>query len=220
MSDIVYTRQLGLRPTTSNVDEVFYNENTKELYVDLDPGDVYKYKNVPAHIAAEFEKADSVGGFYATRIKRDFGPSENLGNWRYLTYDEVDVNPVAAKVEEPNTFYTGGLISTTGVSTAVIGKDESVILPGGGPVVVNVTPADFVSVPKTEQFSLKPFSEPVKVEGVEREYIVTFEVEGIVDFKRHTLRSKSVDEAVQSVLDLGKMLDLKFIVREVCIKFE
>lgn len=191
MSDIVYTREVDSDAISSSsaVDEVYYNENTGDLYVDLN-NYVYRYSNVPVSKVDEFEVADSAGSFYASEIKPNFGPSENLGYWSALEYIEVDVDePVETAVAVPH--FT---------------------IHGNGAVTQNVPV-------KAETFSLKPFAEPVRVEGVEREYIVTFEVEGIVDFKRHTLKSTSVDEAVAAVLDLGKMLELNFVVREVTIRF-
>jgi len=211
LSDVIYTREVESDAIASSsvVDEVCYNENTGDLYVDLHPGDVYKYSNVPVSVVDEFEAASSAGSFYATRIKRDYGPGENLGNWRNLDYDFVEV-------EKPKVaFQTGGLVTNFTLNT-------------DGSLYANVKPGEKV-LPPTETvntinttFSLKPFNEraAVKVEGIEREYIVTFEVEGIVEFKRHTLRSTSVDAAVESVLNLGKMLDLNFVVREVTIRFE
>lgn len=84
--------------------------------------------------------------------------------------------------------------------------------PGTPSVVVNVTGP-------TTAFSLKPFEDPRKVEDVERDYAIIFEVDGLNGFRTHRLKSNSVDEAVQAVLDLGKMLELTFIVREVIITF-
>lgn len=204
---VTFTRQLvsdAIDESTA-VDEVYYNDNTRELYVDLDPGNIYKYSNVPPNVADEFERVKSAGSFYATVIKRNYGPGEDLGKWSSVVYDEVEKETpkLDSLVSSGSVFATGGLIVGPGTAPFKVDPNRQGI--------PNTAPA---------QFSLKPFSDEVKVEGVERTYIVTFEVEGLVDFRRHTLTSTSVDEAVKTVLDLGKALDLKFIAREVTIKFE
>jgi len=193
MSDITYTRELNTN-TSELVDEVYYNENTGDLYVDLDTA-IYKYSNVPAGTADAFEAADSAGEFYNLTIKREYGPGENLGTWVNANYDEVEVLPKKVQTLDLTAPYDGELVTS--------GRALPITTTNG-------------------RFSLKPFADEktaVVVEGVEREYIVTFEVDGLVDFRRHTLKSFSVDEAVKAVLDLGNMLDLAFVVREVTIKF-
>lgn len=203
---MTYTREVQTK-TSELVDEVYYNENNGDLYVDLDTA-VYKYSNVPVTVVDDFEKADSAGSFYGTVIKRKFGPGENLGSWTGIEYNEV---PKAVALN------TGGVISVP----AGLTYGGSVNVAKGEYAHARSGLAEALAADSDKVFSLKPFTdEPVKVEGVEREYIVTFEVDGIVDFKRHTLKANSVDEAVNSVLDLGKMLDLHFVVREVCIRFE
>lgn len=197
MSDIVYTRGVSSKAIadSSLVDEVYYNENTKELYVDLDTA-VYKYSNVPPQVVADFEAADSAGSFYGQHIKRVFGPGENLGSWQFLEYEQESV------IQPQNV-------------TVAEGESDTVALANAG--------VDYISVGDAtplNSFSLRPFVDTSKVEGVEREYVINFEVDGLMGRKTHTLKSTSVDEAVQSVLDLGKMLDLNFIVREVTIRFE
>lgn len=196
MTNIAYTRQVAIG-NSSLVDEVYYNENTRDLYVDLD-GPVYKYRGVPVEVVDKFEAAASAGAFYNTEIKRVFGPGDDLGHWEHLDYDAEDVE-----------------VKTTGLTVYNAGNIPAQTVYHAGGIVSATTPN---TVHNT--FSLKPFPEGIKVEGVEREYAVTFEVIGILDHKTHTLKASSVDEAVQTVLDLGKMLGLNFIVREVCIRFE
>ena len=64
---------------SSVVEEIYYNENTSELVVVLRSGLGYLYQNVPYETFDDFYCAASAGSFYATNIKRNFGPGENLG---------------------------------------------------------------------------------------------------------------------------------------------
>lgn len=181
MNTITYTKQVGIA-SSDLVDEVYFNENTGDLYVDLDTS-VYKYQSVPADVVDAFEAAPSAGTFYNSNIKGKFS-SDNIGSWSLLDYVEISK-------AEPVTVSTSGVVTGSTISP-------------------------------NSSFSLKPFNDNgvAKVEGIERDYAVTFEVDGLNGRKTHTLKSTSVDDAVATVLDLGKMLDLTFIVREVVITFE
>jgi len=176
------------------VDEVYYNDNTGDLYVDLDTGDggdIYQYSNVPASVVEAFKEAPSAGAFYNQRIKPVYGPGKNLGPWTGVKYDREEVEAPKQQI----TLVSSGTVTVVPQTTTVAAQST---------------------------FSLKPFNDNgvAKVEGIERDYVVTFEVDGLDGRKTHRLKSDTVDNAVQSVLDLGKMLDLTFIVREVTITFE
>jgi hypothetical protein len=55
--------------TSSNVDEVGYDEKTQTLEVCFNSGAVYRYKKVPAAVIQELMAAPSVGRFMTQRIK-------------------------------------------------------------------------------------------------------------------------------------------------------
>ena len=197
MTDLNYTREVHSTAidTSSLVDEVFYNENTNDLYVDL-YDKIYKYSNVTSDVVREFSAADSAGNFYNTVIKKKFGPGEHIGDWMSVDYREVDVE---TEVEPQATYVT----------------NVSLLTPDQAREAFGVNTAN-----STTTFSLKPFPEAVEVEGVERRYVVQFEVEETGSVKPYETKAKSLDEAVNALLEIAKMVDLTFIVREVTVYFE
>lgn len=172
------------------VDEAYYNENTGDLAVDLNDK-VYVYKSVPADVADLFEDANSAGEFYNDHIKRQYGPGSRLGFWTTVKYVEVPAEPKEAPV-----YATGGPVTVGKVAESVLTTHEA-----------------------DRMFSLKPFT-AVEVEGTEREYSVTFKVDGLDGRRTYRTKANSLDEAVGNVLDIGKMLNLTFVVREVTVSFE
>lgn len=199
MTDVLYTRVLDsdALDESSLVDEVQYNENTGDLFVDLG-NEVYRYSNVPVSVVDDFENAESAGSFYNTVIKRKFGPGENLGSWTRLTYKSIEVE---AKPQTVN-------ISVSSNRNAPVSFN-----PGG---VVTLSASESIVTPTA--FSLKPFSDTTtSIEGPERDYAVVFTVSGLTGTKTHKLKSTTVDNAVKEVVDLGKMLELTFIPTQVII---
>lgn len=87
-------------PDSEAVDEAFYDENTKTVYVDLHDT-IYAYSGVEKSVWDEFKRASSAGSFYATRIKRGYGPGTEVGHVRGITYEEVEVRPARAAVGAP-----------------------------------------------------------------------------------------------------------------------
>jgi hypothetical protein len=73
---INYTR--STQPTSDAVDRAWYNDDTKELFLELH-GVVYKYSDVPSHIYNDFLDAASKGGFYRSTI-RNYGPAIRIGS--------------------------------------------------------------------------------------------------------------------------------------------
>ena len=57
---------------SSNLAAIGYDAATKTLQVDFKNGKRWQYQNVPSELFVEFSKADSVGKFFATRIKSEF----------------------------------------------------------------------------------------------------------------------------------------------------
>lgn len=92
-------------PDSSAVDEAFYDENTKTVYVDLHDY-IYAYSGVEKRVWDEFKRASSAGSFYATTIKRQYGPGKELGHVRGITYQEVPVRPASEGVGTPQAFTT------------------------------------------------------------------------------------------------------------------
>lgn len=79
MTTVTYTHHTD-NFTSEVVDEIFYNEKTKELAVVLnDTENVYKYTGVPVHVWNAFAQSVSKGYFYNKLVKAQYGPADNLG---------------------------------------------------------------------------------------------------------------------------------------------
>lgn len=72
---------------SSAVDEVYYNDNTQELAVDLHDT-VYVYSGVPRSAYEDLVYAASVGRAFQ-QIKRTYGPGDKLGYCADVTYKHV-----------------------------------------------------------------------------------------------------------------------------------
>lgn len=103
MTTVAFTEEYY--PDSSAVDEAFYDENTKTVYVDLHDY-IYAYSGVEKRVWDEFKRASSAGSFYATTIKRQYGPGKELGHVRGIKYEEVPVRPASEGVGSPQAFTT------------------------------------------------------------------------------------------------------------------
>jgi hypothetical protein len=54
---------------SSNIDSFHYNTETKELFVTFKGGRVYKYQGVPEKTIRSWQKAESYGKFFNSKIK-------------------------------------------------------------------------------------------------------------------------------------------------------
>lgn len=86
MTDFDFEYTHYRKPVSSLVDEVWYNSDTKELAVSLHD-EVYVYSGVPLTRYQSLIFANSVGREYQS-IKREFGPSEYLGDRYELEFGE------------------------------------------------------------------------------------------------------------------------------------
>lgn len=192
MSDFEFTHATAVE--SSAVDEVYYNANTQDLAVDLHD-EVYVYHDVPKDRYESLVSADSVGRAFR-EVKQEFGPSEHLGNWGHVNY--VLVNEETAW-ETP--YITSGKIST-----AAVGTPKNLTYAPDAKVEDNASSGGYLTL------------SPSPVSDTLREHRVTFEVDGRT--RTHTLRTDSVDSAVEAVLEIAEMLDLTFRVKEVTVVFE
>lgn len=101
MTDFQYTDALE-DIDSSAVDDAYYNVNDKTLLVVLASSeDAYVYTGVPSYVWSAFKSASSKGSYYATQIKRNYGPAKPLGNVWDLDIDEAttaSVTPIAPYV--------------------------------------------------------------------------------------------------------------------------
>ncbi|HMV46580.1 MAG TPA: KTSC domain-containing protein [Blastocatellia bacterium] len=57
---------------SGNLAAIGYEAESKTLQVDFKTGKRFQYPNVPPELFAEFQAAESVGKFFAARIKSEF----------------------------------------------------------------------------------------------------------------------------------------------------
>ena len=90
MTHVAYTHHWETGNSTA-VDNVYYNENNKKVYIDWDD-EVYEYSNVTLAEAQAVVNGGGTGGSIgraAARLKNNKGPGRHLGNWWNLSFDEV-----------------------------------------------------------------------------------------------------------------------------------
>jgi hypothetical protein len=57
---------------SSNIRSVGHDPETSTLEVEFTSGTVYRYDGVPASVAAELLKAESVGSYFAKRVRKAY----------------------------------------------------------------------------------------------------------------------------------------------------
>lgn len=190
MPNFTYTHTR--RVDSSAVDEVYYNENTKELAVDLHD-EVYVYPNVPLARYEALVGASSVGRAFR-EVKRDYGPSSYLG---YAT----QVNYVRETTKAPSMAAVGTPKGLTYAEDAVVDGR-----PVASPNEVRV------------DLGLAPVAAPG---GVKFRHAVYFEVEGLGNgSKVYNVEAGSVNEAVEALSEATAALGLDVNVKEVRVYFE
>jgi len=192
LSTVEYTHAESL--DSSAIDEALYNENTRELTLDLN-GNYYRYPNVPKHVWEALLEAPSAGRFYRETVKKNYGPAESLGSLNWDEFNEV-------KIEDKTTENVIHVPANRWGGYAV-----------GTPKDLKVTD-DTVVTTTTNVFNLTAAAPSADV----RKHAVTFEVNGVR--RTHNLKAESVDEAVQAVNDIADMLSLTFVVKEVTVYFD
>ena len=63
---------------SSNLISIGYDPLSQELHVEFAGGRVYRYRNVPSELHDELVAADSVGRFFAARVRPAY-PGERIG---------------------------------------------------------------------------------------------------------------------------------------------
>ena len=178
MSFVTYTEYH--EPNSSLVEGVYYNENTKELTVDLND-EIYRYTNVPKETVRAFVEGRGYGGsagkFYTPEIKRKFGPGEYVGYYSAVEFDPVKVLTAA----------------TVGTPKDLTYAPDAKVTDNTGNHL-SLTPGDLrVATPQDVRLA---------------RYDVQFIVNG--QEKNYTLTSTSVAQAAIEVTSLGDALGLSF----------
>lgn len=193
MTNVEYTEEFNT--VSSLVDDVYYNDNDKTMAVDLND-QIYRYNGVPRSVFEAFREAPSKGRFYTANVKRAYGPGEALGWYDNIVFNKVSNNTTSLGNVSP--------VRVSGVGT---------------PKGLTYAPDAIISDNRTSAVSM--FSLATNTPNVEpavRKHTVTFLVNG--QPKVHTLTAKDVDEAIAVVKELGDMLDLTFVIKEVTVYFE
>lgn len=191
MTTVTFTRQVGV--DSSAIDCAYYNERTNDLVVDLHDS-LYLYKGVPEYVVNTLERAPSAGSYYASTIKRAYGPGDFLGHAWDVEYEEdagvpaPDMGPVtqgAVGTPKNLTYAPNAVVTNVSTNAANTGN-------GVGP-----------------HLSLKVDNSNL------RQVRVEFEVNN--KSASHTLFTSSLDDAVEQVERLGEMLDQTFTVKAVVL---
>lgn len=190
MTDFQYTDALE-DIDSSAVDDAYYNVNDKTLLVVLASSeDAYVYTGVPSYVWSAFKSASSKGSYYATQIKRNYGPAKPLGNVWDLDIDEAStasVTPIAPYVTLGNP------------PTAATGTPKGLTLSENAKVTTSAEAFPGVSKATTT---------------------VTFETDGGVRKEVDFNDKSTVDEALAEFSRLATMLGVDLKVKAVTVNFE
>lgn len=92
LADIRFT--IKDQANSSLVNNVWYNENTQDLYLELS-GVVYRYSSVPVQVYRDVTEAHSPGSYYGDYIRSQYKPATRLGVLQNLTQQVVVVVPTS-----------------------------------------------------------------------------------------------------------------------------
>lgn len=181
-----------MTPQSSAIEEIYYNSHDKNLYLVMKGGSGYRYKMVPESEFLGLSAASSVGRYYATHIKPNYGPSEYLGYFNGLDdeFESVPYNPVQdsfSVTSAPSPYLVPNTTSGVGMPQALHYRSENVTLTSSRAKYRN-------------------------------DYTVTFEYDGKV--REHKVQANSLDEAIVFVQTFAEMLDLDFKIKAVTIHFD
>lgn len=191
--EYTHTREVS----SSAVDEIHYNANTKELAVDLDDS-IYVYSNVPLDVYENLVRSQSVGRAFV-EVKRQYGPSKFLGHYDYVEYVKVgfDAPSMAAVGTPKNLTYAEGAVVTAPSTT---------------------NPSDF-RLTLGHQPVATAASTPT-VSEIFRDHRVLFNVEGMIGLRTYNVKAGSVEGAVKALEEATSALGLTVNVKEVTVQFE
>lgn len=178
---------------SSAVVEAYYNDRTNDLAVVLSSGHAYVYSGVPLAVYEKLVDTRSVlssPGRYYAKVVK-----RDFGPGEalgYVGWDSDEFFPNLRARWEADAATPKGLVYA----------DDAVVTGS-----IDVDPAEVTNTTLA-----------LPQEKTLRRHTVVFEANG--GTRTHRLNVESVDEAVEEILSLGKMLDLDFKVKEVVVSFE
>jgi hypothetical protein len=186
---VEYTHESGPLDSTA-VDWAGYNTHTRDLFVDLHD-QVYVYHNVPKDRYDRMVSADSVGREFV-QIKHDFGPSDYLGHYADVEYEQVKVTQEAFE---------------SNVVTSASGFTPKGLTYGNGASVTDLSG-------NTSTYFTLNNTAPARSGNSLREFVVEFTSGSDKTHSRH-VEADSFASAEADVLEIAEMLDLTFEIKEI-----
>lgn len=178
-----------VQPDSEAVDRAFYNDRTNDLFLELH-GVVYQYSNVlPAHYN-NLVNAASVGTYFRNVIRPHYSPARRLG-------------PIAE-----------ARLSAVGEATAV-----QQIHPVVEPEVQLSGVSAPVSVPPVRLNLNKDVTQKTPVHHDDYTFFFTINGNESAGEKEHTVKAKSLDDALEDVFDFAGLLGVELSVKRVLISF-
>lgn len=206
MTKFNYTHHRSGRLSTA-VKNVFYNQNTKELAVDLHD-DVYVYKQVPLASYEVFITSPSLGRAFQ-KVKANYGPGKCLGynaNVVFVT-EGADAPSMDAIPSLPARDSRGRFVS------AAVGTPKGLTYAENA-VVTDVSSGPHLRVTLGENASADEVTN-----GIIRPHTVLFNVDGLGD-RTYNTEATSVEQAISHLLEATNALALTVNVKEVTVSFE
>lgn len=133
MDNFTYTHK-NVNLNSSAVEEIYYNDFTAQLVVVVIGGSAYLYSLVPTSEFIAFNGSPSKGRFYATKIKRQFGPGQYLG---YVNSEDdffVDSSSLVTSGTISSPVPSSSKITTGSLSSDTVGTPKNLVY------AENVTP--------------------------------------------------------------------------------
>lgn len=180
---------------SSAVYEAYYDEQSKELAVVLESGHVYVYSKVPFDVYEQLVDNVSPGRFFATFVKRNYGPATDSA---HVGFDNTNEFVEREKISvSPGQYYAAAVGTPKGLDFSKVPNSTTT----GGLVTLTV-PSE---APKAD---------------LDRLHTVRFVVDGGNTLKSYSVKTDSVDSAVEALSEVASALDLTLTVKEVVVSFE
>lgn len=178
MSDFEYTEALPNSNSTA-VKAAYYNVDDKTLLVVMrENGNAYRYDGVPSWVWADFKRSSSLGHFFATTLKRSYGPAKYLGTGNRLSI--VQKGAVASVTPLPKRTHEHYSLGTAPAPRAVVGTPKGLTLASDAKVTTKAEAFPLTVAPAPAQGVLKATTS-VLFEAFGADKTVAFDDKSTVD---------------------------------------